>query len=585
MNKKLEVSIVQKLLDEGLSPKEIGERLKFNKVSIYRCIKNNKLTFSTKSEKDKELQHKIITIFNTTEKSLREISKEFNLSPSRITQILQEYEIKVPTERKNKARERTCVNLFGTSNVMFNEDILKQRENYFLNKLGVDSPFKDPKVLQKAKNTLLERYGVDNIAKYKPARLKASETNYKRLGVSIPAQNPRIREKMSHTYFERTGYTNPAFNPIETLKKEQTSLKKYGRSHHSQIHISDKVMKLRADKERYKKLLVWLHYKKKYPTTYIGKLLGIEYGSIIRDMISFGLEVRQNYNVSFKERDLSKYLRQLSNNVVTNSRSAIGKELDIFLPDLNIAIEFDGLYYHSFNVIPTLEEKNRHYYKTSKCRERGIRLFHILESEWDDLVKQDIWKSILFVNINKEVETIYARKTIIKELDYITAVRFFDENHIQGSKPFTVCYGLYYNSILVGAMSFMKYKDNKWELNRFCNTKYKSIIGGASKLLKHFERNNEWKEVYSFADLRYSYGDLYNKLGFELVKQLPISYYYTDCINIYHKRLFQKQYLSRRLGSDNYNPLQTEFENVLNSGKFRVLFDCGKLKFSKKNLK
>ena len=58
-------------------------------------------------------------------------------------------------------------------------------------------------------------------------------------------------------------------------------------------------------------------------------------------------------------------------------------------------------------------------------------------------------------------------------------------------------------------------KNNEWNLSRFCNKAGYNIIGGASKLLNNFIKNNEVYRIISYADKDWSIGSLYYTLGFE----------------------------------------------------------------------
>ena len=74
--------------------------------------------------------------------------------------------------------------------------------------------------------------------------------------------------------------------------------------------------------------------------------------------------------------------------IIRNDRKLIKPyELDILIPSLNIAFEFNGDYWHSDKVI----RKNRPQFSSSKqfdnfkkqeCEKQGIKLFFIRERQW-----------------------------------------------------------------------------------------------------------------------------------------------------------------------------------------------------------
>lgn len=239
-------------------------------------------------------------------------------------------------------------------------------------------------------------------------------------------------------------------------------------------------------------------------------------------------------NTSKKEKELFSFIREVLPSdieIIENAKILEGhRELDIFIPSMNIAFEFDGLHWHSDSFHPN----NYHVLKTDECNRNGIRLIHIFEDEWDfkaDIVKGRI-KQILNSNTSNKI---YARKCIIGEIDKKTKDAFLLKYHLQSYDVApSVMLGAFYNNELVSVMTFthgsiskgIKTQDKLvWELNRFCTNYNYNVIGIASKMLTYFKRNYEWKEIFSYADRRWSIGNLYEKLGFEFVKNTGINYW------------------------------------------------------------
>lgn len=257
-----------------------------------------------------------------------------------------------------------------------------------------------------------------------------------------------------------------------------------------------------------------------------------------------------------------------------------GREIDIYIPSLKLGIEYDGLRWHSeiFN-----KDTNYHLLKTEECERQGIRLIHIFEDEWQ--YKRDIVKSRLLNLIGKTPNKIYARKCIIKEVDRYTASKFLDENHIQGNCNSSYRYGLYYNDELVSIMTFGKLrknlgstdKDGYYELLRFCNKSNTTVIGGASKLFKHFLKEKKPTNVISYADRRWSNGNLYEKLGFTLNHKSKPSYFYV----VNDKRENRFKYRKDVLVKGGYDSSKTEHQIMLERGIYRI-YDCGCLVYEYK---
>lgn len=271
--------------------------------------------------------------------------------------------------------------------------------------------------------------------------------------------------------------------------------------------------------------------------------------------------------------------------ILINDRLIISPlELDIYLPENKLAIEFDGLHWHSFKKdFPLCRNNNKDYHKmkTIYCLEKGIQLIHIFEDEW--LFKQDIVKSRLRNFLGIYDQKIYARKCQILEIDKEISRQFQENNHIQGAVTSKVNLGLYFEDELVSLMTFSKPRFNKkydWELVRFCNKLNYHIPGAASKLLTFFERNYKPRNLLSYADRRWSKGNLYEKLGFKLDHiSSPDYWYVTPKYLIRESRLkYQKHKLPQLL--EHFDPSKTEVQNMLENG-YEQVFDCGNLVYVK----
>ena len=280
------------------------------------------------------------------------------------------------------------------------------------------------------------------------------------------------------------------------------------------------------------------------------------------------------YNKSIAENEVLEYCQSLSSNVLSNTRSIIKPlELDIHLPNHNLAIEYDGLFWHS-SYSTDSENKDYHLNKTELCQEQGIQLFHIFENEWIDPVKQSIWKSIIKNKLGKS-SRIYARKTKVAQITSKDKKQFLIDNHLQGDCASSVNLGLYLDDELVSVMTFGKSRYNKkvdWELLRFCNRLETSVVGGASKLLAAFRRENVGS-IISYADKRRSTGGLYEALGFEMSHESPPNYFYfRGSMELESRIKYQKHKLEKML--DIFNIELTETENMYANG-YRKIYDCG----------
>lgn len=287
-----------------------------------------------------------------------------------------------------------------------------------------------------------------------------------------------------------------------------------------------------------------------------------------------------NKNTSI-ELFITNFLNDNNIKLINNSRKIIPPlELDIFIPKHKLAIEVNGMYWHG-----SLNGKNRNYHlnKTKKCHNKQIRLLHILEEEIINSPQIVIsrLKSILGLIDDK----VYARKCVIREVDNNTKKDFLNKNHIQGDTKDKIRLGLFYQNELVSVMTFAKRKitkgDSTWEITRFASKLNCQVIGGFSKLFKHFINNYEYERIVTFADLRwssYNQNDtVYLKNGFKYDSHTPPSYWYFYRSNNnekYHRYNFRKD----KLIKEGFDQNKTEWEIMQERG-FDRIWDCGNIKF------
>lgn len=286
---------------------------------------------------------------------------------------------------------------------------------------------------------------------------------------------------------------------------------------------------------------------------------------------------RKVNKVSKEETDLYEYVRSIYDGEIIQSNRSIlnGKELDIYLPDKNLAIEYNGLYSHHYRPDEIKEslikDKSYHLNKTLLCENKKIQLLHIYSDEWN--LKKDIVKSLIKSKLNLNGK-IYARKCQKIIVDVSTKNKFLNDNHLQGEDKSRIKLGLTYNNELVCLMTFCKSRFNsnyEWELSRFSNKIGLNVIGGFSKLLKWFISENTGN-IVSYADRRYSNGNVYSKNGFNMIKINSPSYYYVD--KNYLKRYNRMKFQKKLIGAYNC----TEYEKAREMG-YNKIYDCGTICF------
>ena len=280
--------------------------------------------------------------------------------------------------------------------------------------------------------------------------------------------------------------------------------------------------------------------------------------------------------------ELFSYIKREYDEVKYNDRKLIYPlEIDILIEEFKLAIEYNGLMFHSsginsYSIFNKNTDSGYHLRKTELVEEKGYQLFHIFESEFLDSNKKEIWVSIIR-NRLKLNNKLYARKCIIKEVQSKESNEFLEQNHLQGKCNASIRLGLYYQDELVSLMTFGKSRFNKnveYELIRFCSKKNNSIIGAGSKLLSYFEKEYKPKSLISYANRRWSQGNLYEQLGFKFINCTNPNYFYFKKSNdkLLSRIGFQKHKLKEKL--EIFDSNKTEIENMIENG-YRVIYDSG----------
>ena len=226
------------------------------------------------------------------------------------------------------------------------------------------------------------------------------------------------------------------------------------------------------------------------------------------------------------QQDVSNWLRSLSLNVDTNNRRIIGgQELDIFLPDHLVAVEYNGLYWHSI----LHKSSTYHNNKSELSAAAGISLFHVFEDEWN--TKQDIVKSMLLHRVGGSARHIHARGCTVESINAKERQEFFDKNHIDGDVNAKNAIGLKFDGALVSCMSFRapfhKKHADSLEVARYCCSLNTSIAGALGRLTSHAKRLSD--RLITYVDTRLgSTGSAWIASGWGRSGETPPRFWWTD---------------------------------------------------------
>lgn len=417
-------------------------------------------------------------------------------------------------------------------------------------------------ILEKAKQTKLEKYGDENYSNHNQASLTLKSFS--------KSKKEEIQNKRKNTLLNKFGEN---YQNILNARKINTCLEKYG----VENPMQNEIVKERA--RRNQNSLYGEHREKiltKIKKTNIEKY-GVPYIFQSPNFI-------KTYpgHITKPELEIQDFLKSLNVKFDTSCRNIISTpehllELDIYVPEKKVAIEYNGLYWHSEYFKPN----NYHMLKSDLCREKDIRLIHIFSDQWDQ--KKDICKSIIKSALGIYDERLYARKCKVLDIDNTTYENFLLKNHIQGIVHSSIKKGLFYNGELIQVIGVGKsrFKKDEYELHRMCSKLNTQVLGGFSKLLKSLDI----KELTTYVDLSLFNGKGYDTVGFEFIKKNPPNYWYLDkgCNKRLSRQSCQKHKLKALL-KESFDEKLTEVENMHKASYFRI-FDSGNIKLLWKNPK
>lgn len=211
---------------------------------------------------------------------------------------------------------------------------------------------------------------------------------------------------------------------------------------------------------------------------------------------------------------LKEFIQSLGMEVEFGNRKVLkGKELDVYFPSNNLAIEYNGVYWHSNE---WLENPIYHKNKTDVCDEKNIQLIHIWEDDWKH--NREIVCSIIKNKLNIGNETINACEGIVKEIQNKEYKEFLEINHLHGYVSAKIKLGLYFEDKLAAVLSLGKTTENQYKILRYCGLVGYNIVEGFLVLLSYFIKQYSPENIISYVDRDISNGKSHENAGFLFVK-------------------------------------------------------------------
>lgn len=528
--------------------------------------------------KNSSLEDEVVNLIKThylnSFQSRVDFCHEFDISTSLCVELEKKYSLKKDRSKYNPSRNEATKK----------ERLLKTRATK-LAKYG-DATYNNT---SKFKKTCLAKYGVEHPSQLQEVKEKKKSTfnsHFPKNSKELEDLKKKKNNKHLINFGDKVRATrkkhqkeNPSFLEEVNLKRKQTCLSKYGVENISQLEEvkKKKAALAKKDIDEFMQSNNCTHLKdvvNKYGQSFLPILDSFHtfYFKGCRFVSNEDLPEIEKYtkinrsSFSKGEKEIFEFIKSFyEGNVIENDRCLIKpKELDIYIPDKRVAIEFNGVYWHS------LQDKTYHLDKTKACESKGVRLIHIFNNDW--YTKRAICESIIKAALGKYNRRIYARECICQKIDSETYRSFLKNNHLQGSVNSSLRLGLYYKGELVQVAGWGKsrFKKDEVELHRMCTLLNTQVIGGFSKLIKH----SSLTSFVSYVDRSLYDGRGYLSSGFKLIDETPPSYFYFKNKK-FNRITLQKHKLKNLIV--NYDSSLTEEENlVLNN--FVKVYDCGNLK-------
>ena len=237
--------------------------------------------------------------------------------------------------------------------------------------------------------------------------------------------------------------------------------------------------------------------------------------------------------MSKHEEDVLSTIREFyDGEVVINDRKILhGKELDFYMPDLNLAVEVNPIFTHNSNLYRNnhngwRHDDRYHFEKYLNCKDQGVELIQLQQYDLEEDRFNRFTKNLLKSKLSDRGSRVYARDTVFKEIATSDAKNFMIENHRDGYAQASRKFGLFLNEDLVAVATVSKdrsrfnRKGDFYEIVRLAFKSDVTVVGGLSKIVKNlFESIEDMSSLVTFSDNDYGSGKSYESAGFTFISE------------------------------------------------------------------
>lgn len=501
---------------------------------------------------------------------IAQLAKKYNICENSVNKLITELDLHrdkhAVKSKSNKKAKGTFFNniLHSISKEDLEKYYIEQNHGYYETQ-------KHFNITDWTFNKLLDTY---NIKKDRTITGKQSAKTRENSAGGKEEYNKQLAAKRKETIINKYGSTKAYYSKVRQTA-EETNIKKYGYKDKRTAELltkhSKKYLEVWSSKEESIKYLT--SFKDKPTAGDLMLLLNCTINNIYLWVEKFDLGSYIKIQKSHYEQELIDFISALNFDIIRNDRKVLdGNELDLYIPDKKVAIEFNGNFWHSDQQL----SKNYHYEKAKACEDKGIRLIHVYQYQWDDLTKREILKSIIKNALGVNDRKIYARKCQIKELKKADVEAFSNQNSLHAHRNASIYLGLFYENELVELMSFGKAffsRDSSidYECIRSITKINTTVIGGMNKLFQYFLNKYKPKKILYYVDYNTHVGSSMEKLGFNF-----ISYSKHGTINVANCKEVRHKYGAVFNRKPNKN---REIQEYCKQGKILTIYDAGVKKY------
>jgi hypothetical protein len=343
--------------------------------------------------------------------------------------------------------------------------VKEKRKRTNIDRYGYEIPLNNPEIKEKVINNWIDKFGVDNPSKSNIIKEKVKKTNFKNLGVEYPSQLESTKRILSQKMTNNRKWMSKC--KIDSISD----------------NLKNKVSSLDICFVKIKETSLYEFFCNKCELDFT------IHKNMLNDRIRNKNTICTNCNKvsnmdSDGERTLYEFIKENYQGLIVRNDRSLGKELDIFLPNINLAIEFNGIYWHS----EIYKGKYYHYEKSKICLENNINLIHIWEDDWlhkKNLVKMNL---LNLLNGKKSIE--------IKE--------FFNNDEL--------VIEIYDNQFLIGYLTCIIINDI------FEISDLKTLYIYLEDIKRHILNKYKPKLIVIKHNMDWGFSEIYEDIGFKIIE-------------------------------------------------------------------